>query len=58
MSLRVSTSRPLSAACSGLMYNGVPIATPCAVNSVFSVSRCSVAYAIPKSMIFGTGVPS
>ena len=32
MSLRVSTSRPLSSACSGLMYSGVP--TNCAKRGV------------------------
>ena len=56
MSLRVSTSSPLRSACSGLMYSGVPTNWRNSVNSVFSVSRWCVALAMPKSMIFGTGV--
>ncbi len=58
MSLRVSTSRPLISACSGLMYTGVPMNCPYSVNSVFSVSRWCVALAIPKSITLGTGSPS
>ncbi len=58
MSLRVSTSSPLSFACSGLMYSGVPTMTPSWVKSVFSVSRCSIALATPKSITLGTGRPS
>ena len=38
MSLRVSTSRALISACSGLMYSSVPTIVPNCVNSVFSVS--------------------
>ena len=54
MSLRVSISRPLISACSGLMYSGVPISCPSSVNSVRSVSGCAVALATPKSMTLGT----
>ena len=57
-SVRVSTSRPVSSACSGLMYSGVPIHCPSSVKRVRSVSLCDVALATPKSMIFGTGRPS
>ena len=49
---------PVSSACSGLMYSGVPIITPSSVNIVRSVSFCAVALATPKSMIFGTAFPS
>ena len=38
------------------MYAGVPTTTPISVNIVMSVSGCAVALAMPKSMIFGTGV--
>jgi len=38
--------------CSGLMYSGVPMKKPSCVTIVFSVSRCPIAFAIPKSMIF------
>ena len=44
--------------CSGLMYCGVPIICPKAVNSVFSVSSWLMALATPKSMTFTTGVAS
>jgi len=37
------------------MYSGVPIMTPNSVNNVCSVRCCAVAFATPKSMIFGTG---
>ena len=40
-------------ACSGLMYSGVPTSTPSSVTIVFSVSRCAIAFARPKSMILG-----
>ena len=58
MSVRVSTSRPLSSACSGLMYSGVPTIWAKPVNSVLSVSRWPAALATPKSITFGTGSPS
>ena len=58
MSLRVSTSRPLSSACSGLMYSGVPIICAKPVNSVLSVSCWPVALAMPKSITLATGTPS
>ena len=58
MSVRVSTSRLLNSACSGLMYSGVPIITPWAVCSVRSVSGWCIALASPKSITFGTGWPS
>jgi hypothetical protein len=58
MSLRVSAARALISACSGDMYSNVPIMVPYCVNSVRSVSRCSVALATPKSITFGTGLPS
>ncbi len=58
MSLRVSMSRPLISACSGLMYAGVPIICRCSVKSVRVVSSALVALAIPKSITFGTGTPS
>ena len=40
MSLRVSMSRPLNSACSGLMYSGVPTICAKPVKSVLSVSCC------------------
>ena len=58
MSVRVSMSSPLISACSGLMYSGVPMKLPNSVKSVCSVSCCVVALAMPKSMTFGTGLPS
>jgi len=58
MSARVSTSSPENSACSGAMYSGVPIIWRNSVNSVFSVSRWFVAFAMPKSITFGTGLPS
>src|SRR6266404_5755424 len=58
MSVRVSRSRLLNSACSGLMYSGVPIITPCAVYIVCSVSGWCIALARPKSITFGTGLPS
>jgi len=47
-----------SPACSGLMYSSVPTMVPYCVNSVRSVSFCSVALATPKSIHLGTGLPS
>ena len=58
MSVRVSTSSLPSRACSGLMYSGVPMIWPSSVKNVFSVRGCVAAFAMPKSMIFGTGTPS
>jgi len=58
MSARVSTSRPDISACSGAMYSGVPIICRHSVKSVLSVRWRSVAFAMPKSMTFGTGFPS
>ena len=58
MSLRVSTPKAFISACSGLMYSSVPTSVPNCVNSVFSVSRCSVALATPKSITLGTGLSS
>src|SRR5215472_14294141 len=58
MSLRVSTSTPLSATCSGDMYKGVPIIWARPVTRVLSVSCCPRALAMPKSMILTSGVPS
>src|SRR5262245_56228960 len=58
MSLRVSTPKAFISACSGLMYSNVPTRTPYWVKSVFSVSRCSMALATPKSITFGTGLSS
>jgi hypothetical protein len=58
MSLRVSMSSWFSSACSGLMYSSVPTTAPKPVTSVFSVNGCPVALAMPKSITFGTGVPS
>ena len=40
------------------MYSGVPTIAPSWVNSVRSVSRWSIALATPKSITFGTGLPS
>ena len=58
-SARVSTSKALKLACSGAMYSGVPITLPNAVNSDCSVScKPVVAFARPKSITFGTGLPS
>ena len=51
-------SIPAISACSGLMYCGVPIIWRNSVKSVFSVSRWSVALAMPKSITLGTGLPS
>ena len=58
MSLRVSASKLLCPACSGDMYSGVPINWAKFVNSVLSVSCWPAALAMPKSMIFTTGVSS
>ena len=58
MSLRVSMSSWFSSACSGDMYSSVPITSPKPVNIVRSVSDCPVALATPKSITFGTGLPS
>ena len=59
MSARVSTSTALKFACSGAMYSGVPRTLPNPVNSVCSVScKPLVAFASPKSITFGTGLPS
>ena len=55
MSLRVSTSSPLSSACSGLMYSGVPTIWAKPVNSVLSVSCWPIALATPKSITLATG---
>ncbi len=58
MSVRVSTFTPVIAACSGLMYAGVPISISKAVKSVLSVSRWFVvALAMPKSITTGDGAP-
>ena len=49
----------LKFACSGAMYNGVPKTVPNPVKRVFSVRfRAFVALAKPKSITFGTGLPS
>ncbi len=45
-------------ACSGLAYSGVPTIWPNSVSSVFSTAHLSVAFAMPKSITLGTGVPS
>ena len=58
MSVRVSMSRLVISACSGLIYAGVPMNSSKAVKNVLSVSGPAVALAIPKSIIFGTGTPS
>ena len=58
MSLRVSMSWAVISACSGLMYSGVPMSCPCSVKSVFSVSLWCKALATPKSITFGTALPS
>ena len=42
----------------GDMYSSVPITSPKPVNIVRSVSCCPVALATPKSITFGTGLPS
>ena len=57
-SARVSMSTPLSSACSGAMYSGVPTIWKWPVCSVRSVSAPPVALAMPKSITFGTGRPS
>ena len=49
---------PSISACSGLMYSSVPTIAPCCVKSVCSVSRWSIALAMPKSITLGTGLPS
>ena len=56
-SLRVSMSCPAESACSGLMYSNVPMTVPTRVYIVWSVSRCEVAFATPKSMMRGIGLP-
>ena len=38
------------------MYSGVPMSSPSSVATVCSVRRCDVAFATPKSMIFGIPV--
>ena len=58
MSDRVSISSDCSPVCSGDMYAGVPITCPCSVNIECSVSRASVAFAMPKSITFGAGSPA
>jgi hypothetical protein len=58
MSLRVSMSSWFSSACSGLMYSRVPTTAPNSVKSVCSVRRGPAAFATPKSMTLGTGLPS
>ena len=45
-------------ACSGLAYSGVPTIWPNCVSNVFSTAHLSVAFAMPKSITLGTGVPS
>src|SRR6184192_4867491 len=50
MSLRVSAPRALISACSGLMYSSVPTMVPYCVNSVRSVSVCSIALAIEQTL--------
>ncbi len=47
-----------SSACSGDMYSSVPTTAPNSVNSVRSVSFGPAALATPKSITFGTGLPS
>ena len=53
----MSTSSPLSSACSGLMYSGVPTiwAKP-GVQRLVGQRAGSTALATPKSITFGTGV--
>ena len=58
MSDRVSTSRSLIPACSGLMYKGVPTIWAAPVKSVLSVNSCPTALATPKSITFTTAVVS
>src|SRR5215471_1626093 len=58
MSLRVSTPKAFISACSGDMYSKVPTRAPNWVNRVRSVSRCSMAFATPKSITLGTGLSS
>ena len=57
-SARVSTSRAESSACSGAMYSSVPITAPISVYIVRSASLLVSALATPKSITFGTGLPS
>ena len=47
-----------NAACSGLMYSGVPTSMPCSVTVVWVAGDVWIALAIPKSMIFGVPRPS
>jgi hypothetical protein len=54
----VSMSRLFNSACSGTMYSSAPTIWPTSVNMVRSVSFCWVALATPKSITFGTGLPS
>ena len=42
----------------GDMYSRVPMTAPSSVLTLFSVSRGPVALAMPKSITFGTGLPS
>ena len=58
MSLRVSMSSWLNSACSGDMYSNVPTMAPKPVTRVLSVKGCPAALATPKSITFGTGLPS
>ena len=58
MSERVSASTPLSPACSGDMYKGVPINWAKCVYTVLSVNCWPIALATPKSITFTTGLPS
>ncbi len=44
--------------CSGLMYSRVPTTSPSWVSMVSSVNWFPVALAMPKSMTFGTALPS
>ena len=53
-----SMSPVIVSACSGLAYSGVPTIWPNCVSSVFSTAHLSVAFAMPKSITLGTGVPS
>ena len=54
----MSMSSWLISACSGDMYSSVPTIAPKPVTSVLSVNCCPAALATPKSMTFGTGLPS
>ena len=58
MSARVSMSSPENPACSGDMYSSVPTTAPNWVDIDSSVSLPAVALATPKSITFGTGLPS